>query len=325
MVAMLRTTYALAANSYGPLENLRWMEVPLPEVRAGEVRVRVHASSVNPSDAKTLLGKITLLHAKVFPLVVGWDVSGVVDELGAGVTGLSLGQEVFGFHPYSWRTRFGAFAEYTVLAADCLAPKPETVTHETAAATATVGLTALQALRDAAHFRPGDRALVTGASGGVGALGLGVARMLGGSADAVTSTRGMELVRSLGAERVFDRTSPDWIRSVRGPYQVVLDAAAAKDFGFFRGVLAQHGTYVTTLLNRKFVGSLVTAPLFGRRTRLVMVKPRRPDLELLGRWLVEGLRVPIVSVTPVREAAKAMARLESSAGVQGKLVIRVAE
>ena len=101
---MAKTMRALAASAYGSIENSKVVELPIPEPGPGEVRVRVMASALNPADGKTLLGQIKLLHAKVFPLVVGWDLSGVVDAVGSGPTDLRVGLEVFGFHAYSRST-----------------------------------------------------------------------------------------------------------------------------------------------------------------------------------------------------------------------------
>ena len=101
---------ALATPAYGPLESLRIVDLPLPEPGPGHVRIRVHASALNPGDAKTVTGETKILHARVFPMVVGFDFSGVVDALGKNVSGFERGDEVFGHLPYGRATRLGAFA-----------------------------------------------------------------------------------------------------------------------------------------------------------------------------------------------------------------------
>jgi NADPH:quinone reductase-like Zn-dependent oxidoreductase len=199
---MPSTMRAFAASKIGPIENCRIVEMPMPEPGPGQVRVRVVAAALNPADAKTILGKTGLLHAKVFPLVMGYDLSGVVDAVGPGVDDLRVGTEVFGMLAYSKRTRLGSLAEYTVLPAKWLLEKPTAMDHETAAASATSGLTALQGLRGSGRMKAGARVLVTGASGGVGALVIGLARVLGGSADAITSKAGLAFAQSLGAGAV---------------------------------------------------------------------------------------------------------------------------
>jgi NADPH:quinone reductase-like Zn-dependent oxidoreductase len=314
--------FALVSSTLGAIESARIEQLPVPQPGPREVRVRVHASAFNPADAKTILGQTSLVHAKGFPLVMGYDLSGEVDALGPDVKDLQVGQAVFGFHAYSRRTRLGAFAEYAVLPAAFLVPKPAAISHATAAAAATVGLTALQALRDRARFRAGHRALVTGASGGVGALAIGIAKCLGGEADALTSSRHLDFVSGLDAVRVFDRAA-DFRAALHGPYEVVFDAAAAYSLRTFRHVLARHGTYVTTLPSPRFVADLMAAPFLRRRARMVMVKPRRGDLEMLGRFLEEGLPVPIDREVRLSDAAAALAHF-ARVGARGKVVVEIA-
>ena len=319
---MAKTMRALAAYAYGPIGNLRVVELPLPEPGPGEVRVRVMASALNPSDGKTLRGKIKLLHAKVFPLVVGWDLSGVVDAVGPGATDLREGQEVFGFHAYSRTTKLGALAEYTVLPASQLAAKPGNVSHESAAAAATVGITALQALRDCGRMTTGQEVLITGASGGVGSVAIGVARRLGGVVDAVSTSANVDFVRGLGVRATFDRSDKAWLARVERQYSVVLDAAAAFGLLAMRKILLPGGTYVSTLPSAGLVGGFLLAPLLRRRCKLVMVRPRRADLEWLAQALRKGLSVPIARVFPIREAAGAIEDF-TTIGARGKIAIRV--
>lgn len=313
---------ALVASALGPIENARVEQVPLPQPGPGQVRVRVHASAFNQTDAKTILGKTSLLHAKGFPLVMGYDLSGDVDALGPGVVDLQIGQPVFGFHAYSRHTRLGAFAEYTVLPATFVAPKPAAISYEVAAAGATAGITALQGLRDGARFKSGQRVLVTGASGGVGALVIGVARCLGGTADAITSSRHTDFVSGLGAAQVFDRAT-EFRAALVGPYHVVYDAAAAFSMRIFRRALAAGGAYVTTLPSARLVGDFLVAPLVRRRVRMVMVKPTRADLQTLAQFLEKGLAVPIGNVVPLAEAATVLAEFDRS-GARGKIVVKIA-
>jgi len=319
---MATTMRALAASAYGPIENSKVVELPMPEPGPGEVRVRVMASALNPADGKTLLGKVKLLHAKVFPLVVGWDLSGVIDAVGSGPTDLRVGQEVFGFHAYSRATKLGALAEYTVLPATQLAAKPANVSHESAAAAATVGITALQALRDYGRMTVGQAVLITGASGGVGSAAIGVARRLGGVVDAVSSSANADFVRGLGVRAVFDRGDKAWLAQVEEKYSVVLDAASAFGLIGMRKILVPGGTYVSTLPSAGLVSGFLAAPFLRRRCRLVMVRPRRADLEWLAQALRKGLSVPIARVFPIREAAGAIEDFTTS-GARGKIAIRV--
>ncbi len=321
---MPSTMRVFAATKIGPIEDCRIIEMPVPEPGPGEVRVRVLAAALNPADGKTILGKVGILHAKVFPLVMGYDVSGVVDAVGAGVTDLKVGAAVFGMLAYSRRTRLGSLAEYTVLPATWLAEKPATLDHNTAAAVATAGLTALQGLRGRGRIKAGDRVLVTGASGGVGALVIGIARHLGAKVDAVTSARGLDFARSLGADTVVDRQAANAFDGLQGPYQIVYDAAAAFSMRRFGKVLARGGTYITTLPKPALVGDLVVSLFVGKRARLVMVKPSRSDLQQIAEMIAAGLRVPIGKQARLEDASAALADFDKN-GAQGKVVIRVAD
>ena len=211
---------ALVGRTYGPLTDLAVADLPTPEPGANQVRVRVHAAALNPADFKVVTGSLKILHGRRFPMTVGYDYSGVVEAVGAGVQ-LAVGAEVFGFLPYAMGNQRGSFAELLIADVAQLAAKPAGVSHVIAAAAATPGLTALQTLRDLGRIAaPRVRALlVTGASGGVGALAIGVARKLGATVTAIGSGKGFDPARALGATTVFDRmeasTCARWPSTVR--------------------------------------------------------------------------------------------------------------
>src|ERR1035437_8464871 len=148
---------AMAMPSYGPVEQMKLVELPTPEPRAGQVRVKAHAAAVNPSELKVATGSTKILHGRNFPMVLGYDFSGVVDLVGAGVATVAEGDEVFGFLPYSGSNKLGAFAEYTVSAASGLARKPASASHAVAAAAATPAITALQSLQDLGRLPSGGQ------------------------------------------------------------------------------------------------------------------------------------------------------------------------
>lgn len=319
---MPKSMRAFAALAQGPLQNCKVLDLPTPEPGPGEIRVRVVSATFNPADAKTILGKTGMLHAKEFPLIMGYDFSGVVDALGAGVTDLQIGSEVFGMLAYSRRTRFGSLAEYTVVPARWVAEKPAYIDHDTAAALATSGLTALQGLRDIGRMKEGNRVLVTGSSGGVGSLTIGLVRALKGKSDAITSTGGAELARTVGADTIVDRSAPNFLSSLHGPYQIVYDAAAKYSMRTFRRLLARGGTYVTTLPTLTMIGDVLASPFLRRRIRLAMVKPSRSDLLALAGFVKDGLVVPIANRVSLEQAAAALADFYNH-GARGKVVVRI--
>lgn len=319
---MPSTMQAMAVPALGPPSTLTLVTLPLPAPGPGQVRIKVVAASVNPAELKTISGETGLLHAKAFPMVTGWDYSGVVDALGAGVTALALGAEVFGFLPYSRRTRQGSFAQFVLASADQLAAKPAGVSHLQAAAAATVGITALQALRNAG-LKAGQRVLVTGASGGVGALAIGIAQRLGASVDALSSKPHLEAVRGLGAQQVWDRQDPAWMAAAAGRYDVILDATGRLGYGRLRPLLTPGGRHVTTLPSLPFLVDLLSSRLRGQKAGMVICKSVPADLAQLAQWMEAGLAVPVAQTYPLAQLAEALTRLQAG-DLFGKLAVQVA-
>jgi NADPH:quinone reductase-like Zn-dependent oxidoreductase len=313
---------AIAASAYGPLEGLAQIDTPLPTPGRGEVRVRVVASALNPADYKVLLGTMKFLHARNRPLVVGYDFSGTVDAVGPSVTSVSVGDDVFGFLPYGPGNNRGAFAEALVAKCDEIAIKPKGVSHELAAASATTGLTAIQSIRDLGQLPPdGGQALVTGVSGGVGSISVGIARKLNASVTAVGSGAGLDLARRLGAVEVLDRNLHHLPVDIREQFDVVFDPSAAYRWREWRGTLKTGGAFVTTLPSFAYAADKIASFLSLTRVHFVNVKSRPADLRLLGRWLEEGLEVPLASTVPVRDIAKGLAQLQKSGG---RISVRIA-
>ena len=305
----------MAAPAYGPLDSLAQIDLSLPTPGRGEVRVRVVASALNPADYKVVLGTLKFLHARNRPLIVGYDFSGTVDAVGPSVTGLSAGDDVFGFLPYGPFNRRGAFAEALIARCDEIAIKPKGVAHEVAAAAATTGLTAIQSIRDLGRLPAREgRVLVTGVSGGVGSISVGVAKRLNASVTAVGSGAGLELARRLGAVEVLDRTAQPLPGGLRAQFDVIFDASAAYRWRTWRSALKPGGAFVTTLPSAAFFSDKL-ASLFARtRVHFVNVKSRPADLRLLASWLEDGLEVPLASTVPVREVAKGLAQLQKAGG-----------
>ena len=292
---------ALATDGYGALDRMKVVEMPVPEPGDGEVRVRVVASALNPADFKVAKGTVKFLHARNFPMVLGYDFSGTVDELGRGVDGIATGAEVFGFVPYSPTNRRGTFA-----------------------AAATPGATAIQSLRDLGRLREGMNVVVSGCSGGVGSIGVWIAKKLGGKVIAVGLGRGLELASAMGADRVVDRKKEDVAAVLRGPFDVFFDAAAAYRWSEWRGRLAPGGTFVTTLPSLAFVVDKLSSLVSGTRCAVVMVKSKPADLRLLGEWLTAGLVVPVDRTISLAEVPQHLARLEGGE-VLGRVVVSIGD
>jgi NADPH:quinone reductase-like Zn-dependent oxidoreductase len=312
---------AIAAPSYGPLERLALVDAPLPIPGRGEVRVNVVASALNPADYKVLLGTMKFLHARNRPLVMGYDFSGTVSAVGPSVTSVSVGDDVFGFLPYGPGNARGAFAESLIARCDEIAVKPARVPHEMAAAAATTGVTAIQSIRDLGRLAPqGGRVLVTGVSGGVGSIGVAVAKRLNATVTAVGSGAGLELARRLGATELLDRNELSLPEDVRGRFDVIFDASAAYRWRQWRRALEPGGAFVTTLPSLAFLVDKIRSFFSSTRAHFVAVKSRPADLGLLASWLEDGLEVPLASTIAVRDVSRGLMQLQRSGG---RIAVRV--
>ena len=314
---------AIGIPAAGNLDAIGPVEIEPPPVGDGQIAVRVIASAVNPADLKVLRAELTgrVLHARTKPLVSGYDFSGTIEACGAGVTDVKVGDEVFGHLPYSAGNRQGAFAERVVVPRSEVGRKPAAISHELAAASPTPGLTALQSLRDVGRLTAGGHALVTGAAGGVGSIAIGVAHLLGAKVTGVCSTYAMDFVRELGADDIVDRRARD-PSTLEGPYDVILDAAAAYSYASMRHALAPAGTFVTTLPSGRWALGKLMSVASKRRCKLFVVHSRAADLEQLGAWLAGGLKVPIDARFPVRDLRAALDRY-TRGELKGRIAIAV--
>jgi len=316
---------AMGVPAAGQLDQLGPIDIEPPPVGAGQVAVRVIAAAVNPADTKVMGGEFAgrVLHARTKPLVTGYDFSGVVEARGEGVTDLNDGAEVFGFLAYASKNRQGSFCERIVIDRAAVAAKPAAISHATAAASATPALTALQSLRDKARLKSSGRVLVIGAAGGVGSLAIGVARALGAHVTAICSTYAVDFVKELGADEVVDRRQRD-PRALTGPFDAVLDAAAAYSYAKLRHMLAPDGAYVTTLPSAAWLGGKLMTLVSKRHCHVVIVKSLAADLEQLAGWITGDahVRVPIDVTFPIRDLAKAIDRANKGE-VRGRIAIDV--
>ncbi len=317
---------AAILDKYGAIEDLRIGEIERPKLTDSTILVRVCAASINPADLKVIRGKDGggFLHAKNFPMAIGFDFSGVVEQVGANVQGRAIGDEVFGHLAYSPSTKQGSFAELVAVKPDTVGIKPPGVRHEDAAAAATVGSTALQGLRDRGRLKSGQRVLVNGASGGVGSYAVQVAAELGADVVGTASAAKASFVHSLGVEQVIDyRETP--LSSLNETFDVFLDAAAMSSFGEAKGLLNRGGAYVTLLPSASVFGAMVLSLFSSKRCGFVTVQSRSADLEQLASWIVSGVLKPSVEETfPLSDIHTALSALDSGR-VRGKLAVRIDE
>ena len=232
---------AAVYRRYGSPDVVRIEDVGKPVPKDNEVLIEVRAASVNPLDWHTMRGTpyfIRMMTGLRRPKIarLGVDVAGQVEAVGSNVTRFKPGDPVFG-------ACSGAFAEYVCTRESALAAKPDNVTFEQAAAVPVAALTALQSLRDKGKIQPGQKVLINGAAGGVGTFAVQIARSFGADVTGVCSTRNVDMVRSIGADRAVDYTQEDFTRSGQR-YDLILDLVGNHSLLACRRALNPKGTYV---------------------------------------------------------------------------------
>jgi NADPH:quinone reductase-like Zn-dependent oxidoreductase len=255
---------------------------------------------------------------------LGIEVAGTVDALGARVTRVAVGDEVYGFAR-------GSFAEYAVARADKLAPKPVNVSFEQASVVPVSAATALQALTDSGRARPGQTVLVIGASGGVGSYAVQIAKALGAEVTGVASTGKLDLVRALGADHVLDYTRDDFADGSRR-YDLVLDIAGNSTLSRLRRALTRSGTVVITGgeeggsfsggMNRQ-LRAVSLSPFLRQRLTTFIARQRSSDLERLSILIEAGNVTPCLDRSYPLEEAPAAVRLLAAGQVRGKVAISI--
>jgi NADPH:quinone reductase-like Zn-dependent oxidoreductase len=309
---------AIVHHEYGTADVLRYAEIDRPSPGDREVLVRVRAASLNHGDRVNLHGEPRIARLVIGPrrprvTTLGRDVAGTVEAVGAGVTRFRPGDEVFG--EMSQR----GFAEYVAAPESYLAAKPAGVTFAQAATLPVAGTTALQAVR-LGGVGSGTTVLVNGASGGVGTFAVQLAKVFGARVTGVCSTRNLELVRGLGADRVIDYTAAD---VTRGPerFDVVIDLAGNHRLAEIRRVLAPRGVYVASAGTGggpvlgplpRLLGMFARAPFTRQRLRSLTTRRSTADLALLAGLVEEGRLVPAIERSyPLSETAEAIHRQET--------------
>jgi NADPH:quinone reductase-like Zn-dependent oxidoreductase len=322
---------AIVYEEYGGPEVLQLADVETPAPGPNQILVKVHAAALNPVDWHFVRGTPFPMRMMMGGLRrpkprrrVGCDFAGTVAAIGPGDTGFAVGEPVFGYDE-------GTLAEYLTVKADAVVRKPPRVTFEQAAGAPLAGLTALQMVRDMALVQSGQKVLIVGAAGGIGTFAVQIAKSLGAHVTGVQSTGVLDLVRSLGADRVIDYTKEDFTTD-DARYDAILDNAANRALKDIRRVLKPGGTFVPNgggspdkgISIIGLVRLLATGPFISQKIKLFVMKPNRADLQTLADMIQAGTVTPVIDTCyPITAAADAMRHLESG-HAHGKVVVTIA-
>jgi NADPH:quinone reductase-like Zn-dependent oxidoreductase len=318
------TMRALVRDTYGSADDvLRLSETPMPEIGDDEVLLRVHAAGVDRDLWHVMTGLPYPIRLAGYGFrtpknrVLGMEAAGIVEAVGRNVTSVRPGDEVYG-------AAEGSLAEYARACADRIAPKPRTLTVEQAAAVPVSALAALQAVRDRARVQPGQKVLVIGASGGFGSFAVQIAKAF--------STAAVDLVRSLGADHVLDRTRTE-ITDGGQRYDVVLDAGGHRSLRLLQRALTPRGTLVIigSETGGRWLGgtdrqlrAIALSPFIGQRLGTFVSTTGTADLAALSELVESGAVTPVVDrVYPLGEAVAAVRHM--TRGARGKVVVKVAD
>ena len=306
---------AVRIHQYGGREVLSIDDIPVPIIGPDEVLVRVVAASINPVDWKVREGYLAQMIPHALPLTLGWDVSGVVEQVGAEVTQWQVGDAVFSRPDLA---RNGTYAEYVAIRANECARKPRTISHVEAASLPLAGITAWEAMMDTAQVKAGQRVLVQAGSGGVGSLAIQLVKAAGATVIATASGRNRALVESLGVDQFVDYTATRVADAVE-PVDAVFDTIGGEVQEAAWSILKPGGIQVSIISPP----SEEKANAMGLRAGFVFIGPNAPVLERLAGMVDGGKLRPIVGAEFALEDIAAAHALSESGRAVGKIVIYV--
>lgn len=314
---MKRTMKAAVYHEFGGPEKVQTETIELPELKEGEVLIRIKAAGVNPVDAAVREGYLKDFLPQEFPAIPGWDVAGVIEERGFSARRFSIGTEVYA---YARRptVQWGTFAEYMILPESYLAKRPLNLTWEEAAGIPLVGLTAYQSLLDAGNLQNSQTVLLLGASGGVGSMAIQLAKEKGATVIGVASEKNHDLMKELGADYTIDYRNTHVGEAVKGIFpdgvDLIFDCASGETLAQSLQVLKPAGKLVS-ILNR---GEDLDP---GIDFQYVFVEPNSSQLEQLSVLAERGrLKVHVSSTYSLDEAAEALRQIQTK-HTRGKIVV----
>ena len=292
------------------------LEVPRPQLLADSVLIEVHASSVNPVDGIVQAGYLKEMMPITFPFTMGFDVSGVVLEVGEQVSKFKIGDEVFS-RPNGMQA--GTIAEFAVIKEEELALKPSNISHQEAASIPLVGLTAFQAMVTKANLQKGQKILIHAGSGGVGTLAIQIAKHLGAFVATTTSGSNTEMVKNLGADIVIDYKTQNFEDEIKD-YDVVFDMMGGDIMNRSFKVLKKGGCLVSI---KSFEDSKGLAKQYGLKFESFFMWPSGEMLRQLAQLISDGALKPVIDRTFSIDQLKEAYDYLNTGRAKGKIVIEV--
>jgi 2-desacetyl-2-hydroxyethyl bacteriochlorophyllide A dehydrogenase len=323
---------AVVYTEYGPPDVLQLKEVEKPTPKDNELLIRIYATTVTATDS--IFRRGNQLSARAFTGFIrpknsrpGDVLAGEIEAVGQDVTSFKPGDQVFG----STDTSFGAHAEYTCLPEEApLATKPTNITYGEAAAVCDGALTALHFLRDKAKVQTGQKVLINGASGSIGTFAVQLAKQFGAEVTGVSSTRNLELVKSLGADKVIDYTQEDFTRSGQ-TYDVIFDTVGKSSFSRSKNALKQGGIYLSTVITPAIMLQMLWTSRIGSKKAIIAFAGLRSssekaeDLTFLKELIEAGKLISVIDrCYPLEQIAEAHRYIDKG-HKKGNVVITVKE
>lgn len=307
----MATMKAARIHDYGGPEAIVYEDAPRPEPQAGEILVRVHAAGVNPADAKIRSGMFKTNKTRTFPLILGFDVAGVVEQIGDGVSHVGVGDAVYA------NMRGGAYAEYVAFEANVAAPKPQSLDFVQAASVPVAAVTAWQALFDHGGLQAGQTVLIHAAAGGVGSFAVQFAHDKGARVIGTASARNHDFLRKLGADEVIDYTTTRFEEAVKD-VDVVFDTMGGETQARSWGVLKPSGVLVSIV--DPATGQAAQAR--GAQGLFFSASEDAGQLAEIGRLIDAGkVKTSVETVLPLAQARHAHELIESG-HTRGKIVLQ---
>lgn len=305
----------------GNIDNLSIVDIKKPTPKNDEALVKVKGSSINPADVKVATGKdgANFIHSNKSPVRIGFDFSGIIEEITDGKD-FKVGDEVYGFLPYSSKTVQGSYSEYLVVKINSIAKKPKSTNHHEAASAATTGLTALQSLVNLANIKNGDKVLINGASGGVGSFAVQIAKSFNTEVWGTCSSKNIDFIKSLGTDKTIDYKATK-LNEIDEKFDIILDAVSNSSFLDCSRLLNKNGTYITLMPSFRVIIGMILSFFTSKKSSLVIVKSKKEDLELLAKLIDEKkVKSKVNEIYSIEKLKQALKSFDSN-GAKGKIGI----